>query len=72
MTPGKCLRPGQDGHLLRQRHQCGAPSLPPPISCAVPKWCALVRQYLDGDVRAGVRAAKSVGRWRQRAFLERK
>jgi hypothetical protein len=53
---------------LHRRERAAAPSLLPPISCAVSKWCALVRQYLDGDVRAGVRAANSVCRWRQGLF----
>jgi hypothetical protein len=53
---------------VRDRASAGESALPPPNCCAAPSWCSLVRRYLDGDARAGVRAANSVRRWRQRMY----
>ena len=37
-----------------------------------PEWCALVRQYLAGDVSAGHPAFASVARWQAQNATERK
>jgi hypothetical protein len=37
----------------------------------LPRWLVLTKRYLAGDVRAGVRAASSVRRWRARYYPEK-
>lgn len=57
------------GDTSKQFTRRRAPSAPNPN---LPEWVLLTKRYLAGDVRAGVRAASSVARWRRRYYPDRR